>query len=117
VDGGEGPRSIRVVVEVVDPHHVGPHPYLSVVDALARLQLAARQAGCTIRLQAPSTELLELLDLVGLADLVAGTPAGGTPAGGTPAGGTPAGGTPAGGTPAGGTPAADPDACPGAGPA
>jgi hypothetical protein len=74
VEGGEVTRRLEVVLEVVDPHQIGPHPQLSVVDALARLQLAARRAGCTIRLRDPSAELLELLDLVGLAGLV-GRPA------------------------------------------
>jgi hypothetical protein len=63
-----------VVLEVIDPHAVGPHPQLGLVDALARLQLAARRAGCTIRLRDPSSELVDLLDLVGLAGLV-GLPA------------------------------------------
>ena len=43
---------------------------LGVVDALARLQLSARRLGCTIELRDVSTPLLELLELVGLADLV-----------------------------------------------
>ncbi|MEA2704847.1 MAG: hypothetical protein QOJ69_2204 [Actinomycetota bacterium] len=47
-------------------------PDLSVVDALARLQLAARRLGCAIRLRDVSSELAELLDLVGLCVLVCG---------------------------------------------
>lgn len=46
-------------------------PDLSMVEAVARLQLAARRLGCSIRLRDPCPELRELLDLVGLADLVA----------------------------------------------
>jgi hypothetical protein len=42
-------------------------PDLSVVDVLARLQLAARRVGWSIELCDPSAELCELLDLVGLA--------------------------------------------------
>ncbi len=45
-------------------------PDLVVVDALARLQLAARRLGYSIRLGNPSAELRALLDLVGLADVV-----------------------------------------------
>jgi hypothetical protein len=43
---------------------------LEVVDALARLQLAARRAGRSIRLVHPSQELRDLLDFAGLADVV-----------------------------------------------
>jgi hypothetical protein len=45
-------------------------PDLAVVDALARLQLAARRLGYSIGLRHPSAELRALLDLVGLADVV-----------------------------------------------
>jgi hypothetical protein len=44
-------------------------PDLAVVNELARLQLAARRLGCSIRLRAACTELRELLDLVGLGEL------------------------------------------------
>lgn len=47
-------------------------PDLSVVDELARLQLAARRLGCSIRLRGSRRELLELLDLVGLGEVVPG---------------------------------------------
>ena len=40
------------------------------VDALARLQLAARRYGCQVRLRAGSDELLDLLEFMGLADVV-----------------------------------------------
>ena len=40
------------------------------VDALARLGLAARQAGCELRLRRPVPALCELLDLCGLADVL-----------------------------------------------
>jgi hypothetical protein len=43
-----------------------PDPDLRVVDALARLQLAARQVGGAIRLRNPCERLRALLDLVGL---------------------------------------------------
>jgi ABC-type transporter Mla MlaB component len=42
------------------------------VDALARLQLAAHRYGCTVRLQNASKELHDLLDLMGLQDILPG---------------------------------------------
>lgn len=47
-------------------------PDLAVVDELARLQVAARRLGCSIRLRDAGTELCELLDLVGLGELLRG---------------------------------------------
>ena len=41
-------------------------PDAGVVDAVARLQLTARQLGGSIRLRHASTDLRDLLDLVGL---------------------------------------------------
>ena len=40
------------------------------VDALARLQLGARRHGCQVRLRNASPELLDLLEFMGLADVV-----------------------------------------------
>ena len=40
------------------------------VDALARLQLAARRHGCRIRLEHPSPELRDLIAFMGLADVL-----------------------------------------------
>jgi ABC-type transporter Mla MlaB component len=40
------------------------------VDALARLQLAARRSGCTVRLRGASRELLELVAFMGLQDVL-----------------------------------------------
>jgi ABC-type transporter Mla MlaB component len=40
------------------------------VDALARLQLAARRCGCTVRLRGASPELCALVEFMGLADVV-----------------------------------------------
>lgn len=40
------------------------------VDALARLQLAARRHGCTVRLVHASPALRELVDLMGLPDVL-----------------------------------------------
>jgi len=38
------------------------------LEALARLQLAAARRGLTLRLRHPSRELLDLVELAGLAD-------------------------------------------------
>ena len=43
---------------------------LGVVDELARLQLAARRLGCSIRLRDVCSELSELLNLLGLAEAI-----------------------------------------------
>jgi len=48
-------------------------PDLSVVDELARWQLTARRLGCSIRLRDACVELMELLDLLGLSEVVSGT--------------------------------------------
>jgi ABC-type transporter Mla MlaB component len=40
------------------------------VDALARLQLAARRRGCQVRLRLASDELLDLLAFMGLRDVL-----------------------------------------------
>jgi ABC-type transporter Mla MlaB component len=40
------------------------------VDALARLQVAARRTGCSIRLHNASPELRELVAFMGLSDVV-----------------------------------------------
>jgi ABC-type transporter Mla MlaB component len=42
------------------------------VDALARLQLAARRQGCRIHLRNASTDLLELVAFMGLRDVLRG---------------------------------------------
>lgn len=48
-------------------------PGLAVVDELARFQLAARRRGCSIRLRDACVELMELLDLLGLGEVVSST--------------------------------------------
>lgn len=55
----------EVAWTVVVGRMVGRRPDLALLDALARLQLAARRLGCSIRLRNPCPELCELLDLVG----------------------------------------------------
>jgi hypothetical protein len=47
-------------------------PDLDVIDELARLQLAAKRLGCSVRLDHASRPLTELLDLVGLGEVVSG---------------------------------------------
>ncbi|MPY95985.1 MAG: STAS domain-containing protein [Acidimicrobiia bacterium] len=73
---GDGSRAVVLVVD--DDVEVtiwrvpsGARPDLVFVDALARLQLAARRLGWSIRLRNPCEELRGLLDLVGLADVLA----------------------------------------------
>jgi ABC-type transporter Mla MlaB component len=48
----------------------GVDPDAVTIDALARLQLAARRNRCQVRLRHASGELLELLDLMGLRDVL-----------------------------------------------
>jgi ABC-type transporter Mla MlaB component len=50
-------------VSDVDPDAVA-------IDALARLQVAARQNGCQVRLRHASSELLELIGFTGLQDVL-----------------------------------------------
>jgi ABC-type transporter Mla MlaB component len=45
-------------------------PDAGTVDALAHLVLAARRAGCEVRLRHPAPALCELLDLCGLAEVL-----------------------------------------------
>src|SRR5262245_60365638 len=48
----------------------GIHPDAVTVDALARLQLAARHHGCKVRLRHAMDELLELVAFMGLEDVL-----------------------------------------------
>ena len=48
----------------------GVAPDAVTADALARLQLAAGRRGCQVRLRGASSELLELLAFMGLADVL-----------------------------------------------
>jgi hypothetical protein len=66
---------VRGDVELADwPLAQWDRPDLAVVDQLARWQLAARRLGCSIRLRGACGELVELLNLVGLGELVSGPP-------------------------------------------
>jgi ABC-type transporter Mla MlaB component len=49
----------------------GVEPSAVTVDALARLQLAARRHGCVVRLRAASSELVELVAFMGLQNVLA----------------------------------------------
>ena len=62
-------RSAGVIVDC-DVH--GVEPDAVTVDALARLQLAAKRRGCRVHLRNASRELRELVDFMGLADVLAG---------------------------------------------
>jgi ABC-type transporter Mla MlaB component len=48
----------------------GVEPDAVTVDALARLQLAARRHGCQVRLRHASAALLDLLTFMGLRDVL-----------------------------------------------
>jgi ABC-type transporter Mla MlaB component len=48
----------------------GVPPDAVTVEALARLQLAARRHGCEVRLRNASDELLEVVGLMGLGDVL-----------------------------------------------
>ena len=52
----------------------GVDPDAVTVDALARLQLAARRYGCRVRLRYASTELLDLVSFMGLTDVLPDDP-------------------------------------------
>ena len=56
-------------VEVALCDVAGVVPDAVTVDALARLQLAARRHGCRVRLRHASKELLDLVDFMGLCDV------------------------------------------------
>ena len=58
-------------VALCDVHDVRPDAVT--VDALARLQLAARRHGCRVILRTASAELRELVAFMGLEDVLAAT--------------------------------------------
>jgi hypothetical protein len=57
------PVTFTIDVRDIDPDAV-------TVDALARLQLAARRLSCRLLLRNASPELLELVSFMGLADVL-----------------------------------------------
>jgi ABC-type transporter Mla MlaB component len=56
------------IVAVCDVRSVDPDAVT--VDALARLQLAARRHGCRVRLRHASSELRDLVSFMGLEDVL-----------------------------------------------
>ena len=48
----------------------GVEPDAVTIDALARLQLAARRTGCQVRLRHASPELVDLVAFMGLTDVL-----------------------------------------------
>jgi ABC-type transporter Mla MlaB component len=52
----------------------GIEPDAVCVDALARLQLAARRRGCCVRLENASGALLDLVELMGLTNVLPADP-------------------------------------------
>lgn len=78
MSGADGSRALVVVVDGDGDVVLGPldaaRPDLALVDALARLQLAAGRRGRRIGLRNADPELWDLLDLVGLGEIVAGRP-------------------------------------------
>ncbi len=63
---GSAPAAL-VLCEVI-----GVAPDAVTVDALARLQLAARRHGCRVRLCGASDELRRLVELMGLSEVLPG---------------------------------------------
>src|SRR3954462_5154208 len=55
-------------VALCDVH--GVEPDAVTVDALARLQLAARRTGCRVRLRGASRDLIALVTWMGLSDVL-----------------------------------------------
>ena len=61
-------RASRAAAALCDV--AGVQPDAVTVDALARLQLGARRHGCEVRLRNASPALLDLVDLMGLTDVI-----------------------------------------------
>jgi ABC-type transporter Mla MlaB component len=61
-------RASRAEVAFCDV--AGLEPDAVTVEALARLQLGARRLGCEVRLQQASSDLLQLVALMGLSDVL-----------------------------------------------
>ena len=62
------PERSAITVIFCDVHGVSPDAVT--VDALARLQLAARRHQCKVRLRGASDELCELVAFMGLSDVL-----------------------------------------------
>ena len=61
-------RENRASVALCDVH--GVEPDAVTVDALCRLQVAARRLRCRVRLRHASPELVELVEFMGLKDVL-----------------------------------------------
>jgi ABC-type transporter Mla MlaB component len=61
---------LRVAGGIVRCDVAGVEPDAVTVDALSRLQLAAMRRGCAIRLRCASPALLELVELMGLSNVL-----------------------------------------------
>ena len=59
----------------------GQNPDVWMVDQLARLQLAARRLGCSLRLRGAPSQLRELIDLAGLSGILTTEPVSRDPGG------------------------------------
>ena len=68
--GEDGTGTVVVVVVADAAGGDGAAPDLGLVDALARLRLAARRAGCAVELREVRGDLARLLDAVGLREAV-----------------------------------------------
>ena len=80
IDSADLPGLCRRVCALLDGHEggeltcdvVGLSADAGTVEALARLQLAAHRKGCRVRLRNASSELRDLVALMGLTDVLPG---------------------------------------------
>lgn len=63
-----GPRKRDSLTMCVDAGEL--HPDVGAVEALARLALLAQRLGLELRLQNPSAELIDLIELAGLSEVL-----------------------------------------------
>lgn len=63
-----GPRKRDSLTVCIDAGELDAD--LAAVEALARLALLAQRNGCGLRLQNPSAELIELIELAALSDVL-----------------------------------------------
>jgi hypothetical protein len=80
VDAGDKATTIVVIIggdsEIVVRCPNAGRADLSLIDALARLQLVAQRMGWSLRVRGPSAQLRALIDFVGLAGVLALEPGG-----------------------------------------
>lgn len=72
-------RHLAASGTVVECDVAGVEPDAVTIDALSRLQLAARRRKCEVRLQHASPALLDLVDLMGLSHVLTDDAAGDYP--------------------------------------